>query len=73
MTRHRANKTALVSYGVMDAILVACYLLEVVKNNRAVGCSSATEQVMAIPTRRFTWFKKKQGDRWGRHYHWQAA
>lgn len=37
VAQHRANKTALVSYGVMNVILVACYLLEVVKNSRTIG------------------------------------
>ena len=33
----RANKTALVSYGVMNVILIACYLIEVVKKSRTPG------------------------------------
>lgn len=37
LAQQRANKTALVSYGVMNVILVACYLLEVVKKSRTVG------------------------------------
>ena len=35
--QQRANKTALVSYGVMNFILIACYLLEVVKKSRTIG------------------------------------
>lgn len=35
--QQRANKTALVSYGVMNFILIACYLLEVIKKSRTVG------------------------------------
>ena len=35
--QQRANKTALVSYGVMNFILIACYLLEVIKKSRTIG------------------------------------
>ena len=35
--RQRANKSALVSYGVMNFILIACYLLEVIKKSRTIG------------------------------------
>lgn len=35
--KQRANKTALVCYGVMNFILIACYLLEVIKKSRTVG------------------------------------
>ena len=35
--QQRANKSALISYGVMNFILIACYLLEVVKKSRTVG------------------------------------
>lgn len=35
--QQRANKTALVCYGVMNFILIACYLLEVIKKSRTVG------------------------------------
>lgn len=36
-SQQRANKTALVSYGVMNFILIACYLIEVLKKSRTVG------------------------------------
>lgn len=35
--QQRANKNALVCYGVMNFILIACYLLEVVKKSRTVS------------------------------------
>lgn len=35
--QQRANKSALISYGVMNFILIACYLLEVVKKSRTFG------------------------------------
>lgn len=35
--QQRANKTAMVSYSVMNFILIACYLLEVIKKSRTVG------------------------------------
>ena len=37
LAKQRANKTALVCYGVMNFILIACYILEVVKKSRTIG------------------------------------
>ena len=35
--RQRANRTALICYGIMNIILVVCYLLEVLKKSRTIG------------------------------------
>ena len=42
--QQRANKSALISYGVMNFILIACYLLEVVKKSRTFGFDALTNQ-----------------------------
>lgn len=32
-----SNKTSLAAYGIMNFILVACYLIEVLKHSRTIG------------------------------------
>ena len=47
--QQRANKTALVSYGVMNIILIACYLLEVIKKSRSIGYFSVFCVLAVVP------------------------
>ena len=49
MARRRANKTALILYGVMNLVLILCYLLEVVKKSRTVGYFIVFCLLAAIP------------------------
>lgn len=47
--QQRANKTAMVSYSVMNFILIVCYLLEVIKKSRTVGYFAAFCILAIVP------------------------